>query len=104
VIGRGPADATARAVGLELSARRPGVENLADLDTAGDELVALDAGDPARVVATEFVGAHGCLLVTQTIGKMRHEQSEKIQIVISFTTGRVHGQQSFFKRAGVYRL
>ena len=47
VIGRGPADATARAVGLELSARRPGVEHLADLDTAGDELVArsLDVGD-----------------------------------------------------------
>ena len=40
MIGRGPADATARAVGLELSARRPGVEHLADLDTEGDELVA----------------------------------------------------------------
>ena len=47
MIGRGPADATIRAVGLELSARRPGVEHLADLDTAGDELVArnLDVGD-----------------------------------------------------------
>ena len=47
MIGRGPADATARAVGLELSARRPGVEHLADLDTAGDEFVArsLDVGD-----------------------------------------------------------
>ena len=47
VIGRGAADATARAVGLELSARRPGVEHLADLDTAGGELVArsLDVGD-----------------------------------------------------------
>ena len=47
VIGCGPADATARAVGLELSARRSGVEHLADVDTEGDELVArsLDVGD-----------------------------------------------------------
>ena len=47
MIGRGPADATARAVGLELRARRPGVENHADLDTAGDEFVArsLDVGN-----------------------------------------------------------
>ena len=47
VIGRGAADAAARAVGLELSAGRPGVEHLADLGTAGGELVArgLDIGD-----------------------------------------------------------
>ena len=47
MIGRGPADSTARAVALELSSRRPGVEHLADLGTAGDELVAcrLDVGD-----------------------------------------------------------
>src|SRR4030095_7455969 len=38
-IGRGPADATTRAIGLELSARCPGVEYLADLDTAGDEFL-----------------------------------------------------------------
>ncbi len=47
VVGRGSADATARADGLELSARRPGVEHLADFDTAGDEFLArsLDVGD-----------------------------------------------------------
>ena len=47
VVGCGPADSTARAVALELSSRRPGVEHLADLGTAGDELVAcsLDVGD-----------------------------------------------------------
>src|SRR5262249_13028716 len=47
VIGRGPADATARAVGLELSTGRSGVANLADLDAADYEHVArsLDVGD-----------------------------------------------------------
>ena len=47
VFGRRSADATVRAVGLELGARRLGVEHLADLDTAGGELVArsLDVGD-----------------------------------------------------------
>ena len=47
VLGRGAADATARAVGLEPSARRRVVEHLADLDAARGELVArgLDVGD-----------------------------------------------------------
>src|SRR5438034_8290935 len=47
MIGRGPADATARAVALELSARRLCVEHLADLDTVGGEVIArcLDIGD-----------------------------------------------------------
>ena len=42
----GAADAAARAVGLELSARRSGVEHLTDIDTAGNELVScgLDVG------------------------------------------------------------
>ena len=46
-IGRGPADPTARASGSELRARRPRVEHLADLGTAGGQLVAggLDVGD-----------------------------------------------------------
>src|SRR5215813_3912703 len=38
VIGRGPADSATCAVRLKLSTRRPGMEHLADLDTAGDEL------------------------------------------------------------------
>src|ERR1700709_1067269 len=37
VIRRGTAHAAAAAVGLELGAGRPGVEHLADADTAGDE-------------------------------------------------------------------
>ena len=37
MIGCGAAHATARSAGLELSARRPGVEHLADLGTAGGE-------------------------------------------------------------------
>ncbi len=47
VIGRGAAEASARAVGLELRARRPGVEHLADLDAVRHEIVArgLDVGD-----------------------------------------------------------
>src|SRR5438128_1623906 len=46
MIGRGPGDATARAVGLELSTRSLGVEHLADLDTAGSQFTArsLDIG------------------------------------------------------------
>jgi hypothetical protein len=40
VIGRGPAGATARACGLELSARSRRVEHLAHLDTPGGELAA----------------------------------------------------------------
>src|ERR1700722_15109606 len=38
VIGCRAAHATARSAGLELSARRPGVEHVADLDTAGGEV------------------------------------------------------------------
>src|SRR6267378_2982733 len=47
MVGCGPADSTARAVALELSSRRRGVEHLADPGTTGDELVAcsLDLGD-----------------------------------------------------------
>src|SRR5262245_2570063 len=47
VIGCRPAHSSAFAVGLELSARRPGVEHLADPGTARGELVAcgLDVGD-----------------------------------------------------------
>src|SRR5207253_3972444 len=47
MVGCGPADPTARAVTLELSPRRPGVEHLADHRTTDDELVAcsLDVGD-----------------------------------------------------------
>src|SRR5262245_56947261 len=47
VIGCGPADATAGAIGLELSARRFWVEHFADVDAAGDEFLAcsLDVGD-----------------------------------------------------------
>src|SRR5262249_44628519 len=47
VFGGRPAESTARAIGLELSARRPSVEHLAGLDTAGDEFVtrSLDVGD-----------------------------------------------------------
>src|SRR5262249_10520768 len=47
VIGRGPADSTSRAIGLELSSRRAAVEHLADPGPAGDELIArrLDVGD-----------------------------------------------------------
>ena len=40
MIGRWPADATARCIGLELGARRSGVEYLTNLDTAGGEFVA----------------------------------------------------------------
>jgi hypothetical protein len=47
MIGRGAANAAACAVGLELSPRRRGVEHLADLRTAGNQLVArsLNVGD-----------------------------------------------------------
>jgi hypothetical protein len=47
MIRRGPADAAARAVGLELSAWCPGVEYLADSNTTGDELFtgSLNVGD-----------------------------------------------------------
>ena len=46
-VGRRAADATLVAVGLELRPRRLGVEGLADVDAAGDELVArsVDVGD-----------------------------------------------------------
>jgi hypothetical protein len=47
VVGYRASDATVRVVGLELSAGRAGVEDLADLDTAGGELImcGLDVGN-----------------------------------------------------------
>ena len=47
MLGRGAADATVRAGGLEPIAQRPFVEHLANLGTAGDEITArsIDVGD-----------------------------------------------------------
>jgi len=47
MIGRRAADTTARAIGMELSTRSPGVKHLTDIDTAGNNLVArsFDAGN-----------------------------------------------------------
>ena len=47
MVGRGAADATVRAVWLELRARRLGVEYLTDIDTAGNEVSSRgrDVGD-----------------------------------------------------------
>ncbi|MFI0374177.1 hypothetical protein ACH35V_40500 [Actinomadura sp. 1N219] len=59
-----PADATAGAAGLDLRARRLGVEDLGDLDAAGREIVphGLDVGDD-QVEAVAEPGAATVMVV-----------------------------------------